>query len=172
MKRVLITFSIIIVFVFGVYGYVWYETYQNTKVFFTHAEENYEKEAYALAIKGGETYNKATGSYEAIGGYEEVLGIWSNPYAIPKPDIYYQAKDKIDSIIYEKLSADEGFALFQQYFQLDNDFLPEILIQSGILYKDSGQEGKAKAIFELAIDAFGMKDHIREQAEQHLQEMK
>ncbi|MDQ0338663.1 tetratricopeptide (TPR) repeat protein [Caldalkalibacillus uzonensis] len=168
MKKVLLVTISVILFASGVYAYVWFETYQNAKKFMEQADANFERGDYGKALKGGEVYDEQEQAYVFTGGYEHVLMLWSSRWAIPKPGIYYEAKEKIDVIIYEKLSADEGFALFQQYFNLNNRHLPEILLQSGRLYIEAGEYEKAKAIFELAIDAFGSREWVREEAEAQL----
>ena len=168
MKKVIITgVTVIISFVF-IYSLVWFESYQNSLAFYDQATENFEDKQYGLALKGGDDFDPEVGEYVYTGGYEQVLAAWSNKWAIPKPSVYFQAEDRINEIIYEKLTADEGFALFQQYFRSSNRHLPEILIQTGKLYMEDGEYSKAEAVFQLAIDAFGRNEGIRIEAEEQL----
>jgi hypothetical protein len=103
-----------------------------------------------------------------IGGYEQVLEIWSDPWAVPKPAMVDDAGKKIRLIIHERLTADEGMALFKQYFRLSNGHLPEILLASGRKYKERGRTEQAREAFLLAIRAFGNRPEIRKQAEAEL----
>ncbi|MCT8137583.1 hypothetical protein H1D32_07385 [Anaerobacillus sp. CMMVII] len=169
MKKVIITvFSVIIGFIF-IYSLVWFESYQNSLGFYDQATESFENGEFGLALKGGDHYDAELREYVYTGGYEQVLVAWANKWAIPKPSVYYKAEEKINEIIYDKLTADEGFALFQQYFRVSNRHLPEILIQTGKLYIENEQYGKAEAVFQLAIDAFGRNETIRVEAQTQLE---
>mgnify|MGYP005841597299 CR=1 FL=1 len=171
MKKVTITFFVVIVSFLLIYSIVWYESYQNSLSFYEQATENFEDENYGLALKGGEVFDEELNGYRFIGGYEQVLAAWSNKWAIPKPSVYYNTEEKISEIINEKMTADQGIAIFQEYFRVSNRHLPEILIQTGKLYKENGEIGKAKEIFKLAIDAFGRNEKIKKQAEEQLSEI-
>jgi len=170
-KKVLLIAIIIFLLIIGVYGYAWFEGYKNSQRFYQQANENYEKGEYNLALKGGEFFDSSTNKYGFIGGYEQVVNTWDNKWAKPKPSFYYDSMDKADDIIYNKLTADEGMAIFQKHFNISNKYLPEILLQTGKLYKENGYNEEAKLVFELVIDAFGMKEDIRDEAEKQLEEL-
>jgi len=169
-KGIVATFSIII-FALLVYALVWYESYQRSNLYLEQANASFAAGDYTTALKGGEVYDQELGSYVFIAGYEHVLAIWSSDWAAPKPASYYQSQAKIDEIIYEKLTADQGIQIFKQYLNLSNDHLPEILIQSGNLYLQERELVKAQQTFELAIKAFGYKTEIRTEAEKKLTEI-
>ncbi|MBO8156959.1 MAG: hypothetical protein H0Z32_10905 [Bacillaceae bacterium] len=172
MKKMLISSISVLLFIVAVYSYVWFETYQKSNIFFEQANNSFQEKDYGLALKGGEIYSEEKQDYVTIGGYEDVLNAWSSQWAIPKPSIYKEAKQKINKIIYEKLSPSDGIAIFQEYFRLDNDHLPEILLQTGKLYKAQGETEKAIEIFELVIKAFGMNESAKRKAENQLNELK
>jgi tetratricopeptide (TPR) repeat protein len=169
-KYLLITFGILL-FVTGVYASVWYESYQRSKTFFDQASQSFANGDYGRALKGGESFDENTQSYKFVGGYEQVVGIWTNRWAVPKPGIYREAEAKIHDILYEKLTADQGLVIFKKYLNLSNAHLPEILIQSGKLYKQKGEIEKAREIFQLAIEAFGMDENIKREAERQLHDL-
>lgn len=171
MKKYLVITMSILLFVTGVYASVWYESYQRSKTFFDQASQSFANGDYGMAIKGGDFFDKDTQSYKFVGGYEQVLGNWSNRWAIPKPGIYREAQAKIHDIIYEKLTADQGLLIFKKYLNLSNEHLPEILIQTGKLYKQNGEVEKAREIFQLAIEAFGMDENIKKEAERQLHDL-
>lgn len=170
-KKIFLIAIIVILFIIGVYSLAWYEGYKNSRVFYQQANENYEKGEYNIALKGGEYFNSSTNEYMFIGGYEQVVNIWDNKWAKPKPSFYYDSKDKADDIIYNRLTAEEGMAIFQKYFNISNKYLPEILLQTGKLYKENGYNEEAKLVFELVIDAFGMNEDIRVEAENQLKDL-
>lgn len=167
-KFIIATISIIVGFIL-IYSLVWYETYQNSLNFYEQSTDNFEAGDYGLALKGGEEYDQELGAYAYTGGYEQVLAAWSNKWAIPKPSLYQKAEEKINEIIYEKLTAEEAYFIFQEHFRSSNRHLPEILIQSGKLYSENGEYSKAEEIFELAIKAFGRNEAIKKAAEEQLE---
>jgi len=149
-----------------VYGYVWFGSYQLANKYYDQAESSMGKGNYGIALKGDDIFNKTSGKYEYIGGYEQVLNIWKNGYAWPKPPVYAKAKDKIDTIINDKLTPEEGVQLVQQYMRQSNGFLPEILAASTQKLIDQGRMDEAKDVYAMLTDAFGSEPGIQKQIEE------
>jgi len=156
----------------GVYAWVWWESFERSKEYFEQAAR-YEQEGRLMeALKGEEFFDEERNRYEMRGGYEHVIAIWSDPWALPKPPLVGEAKQRMDRIIHEKLSPEEGLAIFQKYFRLSNQNLPQILLASGRKWKERKETDKAKEVFQLAMQAFGHHAAIRQEIEKELESLK
>jgi hypothetical protein len=164
-KRTLAVLAIIIGIAL-IYGYVWLDSYQNSKTFFSQAENSLSKQNFGVAIKGDEAYSEKTGKYEYIGGYEQIVKIWGNSWAWPKPAIYKDAKAQIDFIIRNELTPEQGLALVQMYIGQSNGYLPEILIESSRKLIDQGRANDAKDLLAYLIEAFGSDPDIKRRADE------
>lgn len=165
MKKVYAVIGIIVGIAL-IYGYVWLESYQNSKTFYAQAENSLSKQNFCVAIKGDEAYSEQSGKYEYIGGYEQVISIWKNTWAWPKPSIYKDAETQINSIISKQLTPEQGLALVQMYIGQSNGYLPQILIESTKKLIDQGRSADANELITYLTEAFGSDPEVKKQADE------
>ncbi|WP_105614865.1 hypothetical protein [Vallitalea okinawensis] len=154
LKQQLRLVLIILGFIIVSYSWVWLQSYNRSKEYYEMAMSNFEKGDYIVAIKGKRVLKEDESGYIYQGGLQQALEIWDSPYAIPKPNIYLEAELQIDHIINEKIDLGMGKDAFKSYFQLDNRYLPEILIRVGELYEEQNEMNKAIEIYTIVKDAF------------------
>ncbi|EOD01198.1 tetratricopeptide repeat protein [Caldisalinibacter kiritimatiensis] len=154
------------------YTWVWVQCYIATQNYYRNAMDNLNKGKYITALKGDRVLSEDNSKYVFIGGFQQVVEIWENPCAVPKPKLYTQAKEKISSIIKEKIDIHTGEEAFQTYINLDNRYLPEILLHVGDLYLRKGDKKSAKETYTVVKDAFAFNQEAVKSAEEKLNRIK
>jgi hypothetical protein len=164
-KKIYSSLGVVIVIIL-IYGYVWFDSYQNSKTFFAQAETSLVNKNFGVAIKGDEAYSEKSGKYEYIGGFDQVVSVWKNPWAWPKPAIYSDAKERIHSIIKNDLTPEQGVALVQMYIGQSNEYLPEILIESTRKLIGLKRDNDANDLITYLVEAFGSNPDIKKEADE------
>ena len=150
------------------YIYVWVEMYSRTSRYYEHAMELLNAKDYALAIKGQQVFDAQENAYIYKGGFQQIVIAWEHPFALPRPKMYRNAKDKIHEIITMKISAEEGMEIFKMYFRLDNRYLGEILLRVGDIYREQQNIEKAKEIYSLITEIFTLDETLSQTARERL----
>ncbi|GGE03913.1 hypothetical protein GCM10011571_01040 [Marinithermofilum abyssi] len=153
-----------------IYGWVWLEMYRTSQVYFDMAMASYEKGEYGSALKGMEMVGE-DGQTELNGGFQQVVDAWREPYAWPRPAIYSEAQKKADTIIEEKLTIEEGEALFKSYFNRDNTYLSRIMLRVGEMYEERRDFRGAKETYKLVTEAFAMDKDVSGTAKARLSKL-
>lgn len=165
-------FTLIILVILITYTWVWVQCYVASKSYYRNAMDNLNNGKYITALKGDRVLSEDNSKYVFIGGFQQVVEIWENPYAVPKPKLYTEAKEKITFIIKEKIDIQAGEEAFQTYINLDNRYLPEILLHVGDLYLQKGDKKSAKEIYTVVKDAFAFNQNAIKLAEEKLSRLK
>ncbi|PTM59644.1 hypothetical protein [Desmospora activa] len=171
MKKGLLFTAAVIGLVGLIYAWVWVEVYQTSQFYYEMATDNYRKGDYGAALKGVETEN-ANGETAFLGGYQQVIDAWDQPYAWPRPSFVEDARGMVDQIINEKLTIAEGEALFQAYFNRDNRYLGRIMLRVGELYEQQQDVDAAIETYEVVRQAFANDDGLIKTASQRLSALK
>lgn len=168
LKRRLTVLAVILGIIILSYGWVWLEFYHVSHNYYNKAMENFEKGDYIIALKGDQVLTEDQSRYVFEGGFQQVISIWSSPYAVPKPGLYHQSQQMIETIIDEKMSIEMCKEAFQKYFRLDNKYLGEILIRLGDLYVAQNNKAKARETYIIVKEAFARDTLLLKQAEERL----
>ena len=161
-------FLIILAVIFLSYGWVWFESYHMFKQYYKQAMQNYDNGEYIIALKGDQVLSEDQTRYIFEGGFQQAMDIWSSPYALPKPKLYWDTQEKIRTIIDEKIDIEMGKEAFKKYFQLDNKYLGDILLRMGDLYIQQGNTNKAEETYTIVKDAFARDVELLTKAEERL----
>jgi tetratricopeptide (TPR) repeat protein len=151
-KKWMIISSAVVIFVLVVYGWGWIQSYTMSERYFQQANANMKAGNYAIALKGTPSTN---GDTDYQGGYEQVVNMWSGPWSFPRPSIYWEAEHQIQDIIQNKLTISDAQDIIQTYLNLDNEYLPEIMLQIGDESLKNGDIDTAREAYNQVIQVFG-----------------
>jgi tetratricopeptide (TPR) repeat protein len=152
--------TLFLLVVIGTYFAAWWQLYDTSKEYYKSAMQFYQNDDFMSALKGKRTITETDSGYMFKAGFEQVVNIFKSKYAYPKPKIYYDAKEKVEEVIYKKMSPDVGLEIYNKYFKLDNIYLGEILLQVGNIYEKEGNITKAINTYELAKESFPLNEKI------------
>ena len=168
MKRMMIIVSVVAIFCLIMYGWVWVSSYQMSKHYYAQAQHNIQKQKYGLALKGTPSTN---GGSHYQGGLEQVVNCWSSPWSYPKPGFYHSAKKQLNDMIHSKLSLSDSENILHTYLNLDNQYLPEILLAVGEKSEKKGDTSTAKQAFQSVISMFKQNKSAVNKAKTHLKKL-
>lgn len=170
-RRILGIIVCVIAVVAGIYAYTWVSAYVRARASFAAAEADAAAGDIAAALKGGSEFNPATNAYVRKGGYQLVVEIWKSPWAIPKPRVYRDARDAIDTTIQTKMSARQGLAIVKQYARLNRRYLDKILLRVADLLGADGDSADARSACREAAQLFPQDDALKARVETCLQRL-
>lgn len=168
MKRMVIIVSVIAIFCLIMYGWVWISSYQMSKHYYAQAQHNIQKQNYSLALKGTPSTN---GGAHYQGGLEQVVDCWSSFWAYPKPRFYQSAKKQLNTVIHSKLSLSDSENILHTYLNLDNQYLPQILLAVGEKSEKKGDISTAKQAYQSVISMFKQNKAAVNKAKKHLKKL-
>lgn len=151
MTRMVRITSAIAVFIAIIYVVAWAQVYRMSQRYYAQAEVNLKVGNYALAIKGTPSVN---GETDYQGGLEQVVNMWSNAWARPRPSVYGQADTQLNTLIQTKLSSQDVQNIFQTYLGLDNQYLAQIMLASADRSAKHGDIAGAKQDYNTVIEVF------------------
>lgn len=165
-KRLLIALAVIALLV-AFYAVTWFRIYNMTAGYFAEAEASFESGKYALALKGGNDF--ATGDF--TGAYQQVVEAWEGGLALPKPQIFLDARQREQTILQEKLSVKDIDAMVKKYLKIDKRYLDAALLRKAELLLADGKTSKAIEAYESAVQVFPMNKELAQQVEAKLAEL-
>ena len=170
--RVLWIILVLVVLFGGAYALAWYNANQLTTRFMRDANAQYDKGNYMDALVGGEEFNQQSNDYVKIGGYFDVLKIWSSRFSWPRPPAYQQAQKRAQDIIYKRLTVAEA----EQYIQSNigrraPPFFGEIYLRLGELYEQEGDTADAIDVYQSMESLFPNRPDLIQQAQAHLKRL-
>lgn len=145
---------LILLIIILTYGTAWGQMYMDSKRYYSDAMESYNRKDYAVAIKGKKVENENSDGYVYKGGFQQAADIWTSAYAIPKPKVYYDSKDKINEIINNHINIKNGTDMFNKYFKIDKGYLNQVMLRVVDLYIKDGDKDSAKETLDLIKEAF------------------
>lgn len=143
----------IIVTIF-IYGVAWIQMYINSIKYFKDAMESYNNKDYIMAIKGKKVEKDDGTGYIFKGGFQQVVDIWSNSYAVPKPNVYKDSIGMINEIVDKNIDIKTGTEMFNRYFKIDKEYLNIVMLKVADLYIEGNDLEGAKETLELIKEAF------------------
>lgn len=154
MKKKFKIIILLLLIIILTYGTAWGQMYRDSKKYYRDAMESYNRKNYAVAIKGQKVEDENSDGYVYKGGFQQAADIWSSAYAIPKPKVYFDSKEKINEIINNHIDIKTGTDMFNKYFKIDKGYLNQVMLRVVDLYiKDDDKDG-AKETLELIKEAF------------------
>jgi hypothetical protein len=171
MKKARNIILILISVVLLTYAAAWLQFYFRSVKYYNQAVSSIEKGDWIDGLKGKLALKEDRSGYEFQGGLQQVIGIWSSKYALPRPEIFYRAEELKDSILNEKVDIKSGEAAFQKYFRMDNKYLPEIALKLGDLYLEEGDKDSAKEWYSVVVEAFSNEPYAAEAAKERLSKL-
>ena len=138
----------------GTYVLAWWDARRLTSSYIEDANRSYVEGRYLDALVGYETFDQEKREYAPRGGYLQIDRIWSNRYAQPAPDEVRQAQDRIDDIIYSRLTLEDAEQFVQENIGRSNPAMGLIYLRLGELYEEAGELRDAEDIYESIPDLF------------------
>jgi len=158
----------ILLLIVGTYAFAWLRAYRLSVRFMENARESFSAQEYLNALTGYETFDEAQGRYVYRGGYAQVVRIWEDPYAWPKPAAVGEARARVDEIINQRLSLEEAETFIQENIGQANPYLGRIYLRTGELYEEEGDPDTAAEVFEEVAELFPNNPELIARAEENL----
>lgn len=147
-------FISIIIVTISIYGVAWIQMYINSIKYFKDAMESYNNKDYVMAIKGKKIEKDDGTGYVFKGGFQQVVDIWSDSFAVPKPGVYKKSLDMINEIVDKNIDIRTGTEMFNRYFKIDKEYLNIVMLKVADLYIEANDIKGAKEILEIIKEAF------------------
>jgi tetratricopeptide (TPR) repeat protein len=158
---------VVALFVTG-YGLAWNEASTLSARYLTEAESSYARGAYLDAITGYEETIAGNSQRIERGGYAQVLAIWRDPAALPRPAYLAQAEARIDDIIDQHLTIADGERFVLENAGLSNPYFGDVYLRLGELYEEAGDRPTAIEIYRDVISSFRQRQDLVADAQAHL----
>lgn len=151
-------------------GYVlsWFRAYSLSRQFLEDAEAAYARGDYLDSFMGYEEIQPATGQRLEFGGYYDIVHMWRDEYAWPKPSLVEIAEGCIEEVIASDLTIPDGELFVQENIGLNNPYFADVYLRLGELYEESGDKRTASEIYRDVIKLFPEREDIIARAEEHL----
>ncbi len=163
-KRLLfVALAVAGLFIIG-YLLAWIDSSSLAGEFYASAEAAYQEGRYLDALTGYDVIDPATKERTAHGGYFQITRLWGNNGALPKPANYDRAVERINDIIYHKLDISTAEAFIQRYTGRSHPFFPDVYLQLGRLYEQSGDQATAIEIYKECARLFPNRADITQAA--------
>lgn len=160
----LVLVGAILLFV-GMYAFAWFQANRLSSRFAAEAEASYSAGNYMEALVGSEDFDKARNEYVTRGGYVQVERIWSNRYSWPIASQVAVARQRIDEIVSQRLTAAEAEDYIRTNTGKPAPYFGEIYVRLGELYAQEGAPRDARDIFESVPKLFPNRPDLIERAQ-------
>ena len=150
------------------YGLAWYNAYNLTRTYLGDAAATFEEGDYVASLDGYEEFDETAQRDVFRGGYAQVVNIWNNPYALPKPAEVAVAQARIEEVINERLTLEDAERFVQRNSGRGHPYLGRIYLRMGELYEAEGDTRTAEDIYEEVIEFFPQEAALIERAQTHL----
>jgi tetratricopeptide (TPR) repeat protein len=163
---------IVVLIVIGVFAatYIagWIQSYQLAERYFHDAESAYAEGKYLDALTGYEEFDPEQDKYIQRGGYQHVERIWSHPNAWPRPEVYEQARARIQDIISQRITIAMAETFVQANIGKSNPYLGDVYLRLGELYETDGDRRSAIEIYREIAELFPDRSDLIDRANDHL----
>ena len=166
-RLLLIVLAVVILFAFT-YALAWYNSSRLGKEFFQDAEVSYSDGRYLDALVGYDEVNKQANTRIPRGGYYQTTRLWASNFALPKPDFYAVASERIQTIMQDKLDINSAEEFIQRYTGRNHPLFPDIYLRLGQLYEASGDNSSAIEIYRDCATLFPDRPDITQAAKENL----
>jgi tetratricopeptide (TPR) repeat protein len=156
---------------FITYLVAWWDAYRLSVTYLKDADAAYQEGQYLYALLGYQEFDRAKGEYVDYGGYIQVQRIWEDTYAFPEPGEVRRANQRIDEIIYTRLTLEEAEQFVQENIGRYNPYMGLIYLRLGELYEAEGQFRDAQDIYESFPDLFPDDQELIERARADLENL-
>jgi tetratricopeptide (TPR) repeat protein len=153
------------------YALAWWDAYRLTVTYLEDADTSYDEARYLDALLGYEEFDDAEHDYVERGGYIQVRGIWENAYARPVPDQVRRAEERIDEIVYDRLTVEDAEQFVQANIGRNNPYMGLIYLRLGELYEADGRARDAEDIYESFPNLFPNEHELIERARADLERL-
>ncbi len=169
LNRPLLLVALIVAAFALTYAYAWSRAQALGATYLKDVDASYNAGKYIEALVGYDQFDPKTNKYITHGGYMQVEKIWGDPYAQPKPAGVERASQRINDIIYHKMTLDEAQQFVQANTGKNNPYFGIIYLRLGELYQQKGDVKDAKDVYSTIPDSFPNDPQLVAQAKQHLQ---
>jgi tetratricopeptide (TPR) repeat protein len=170
-SRAAILLGAAVILFLATYVLAWWDALRLTSSYIDDANRSYQEGRYLDALVGYETFDQEKREYVPRGGYLQIDRIWSNRYALPAPDEVRQAQDRIDDIIYSRLTLEDAEQFVQENIGRSNPAMGLIYLRLGELYEEAGELRDAREIYESIPDLFPHDAELIERARVDLERL-
>ena len=154
LSRSLLYFLVFLGVLVTLYGAAYFRMLQVSEKYWIQGSMSFSQGNFAWALKGARKTKSDGSGYEFWGGFQQVVEIWSSPFAWPRPDLYGRAQEQIRVLIEQKLDAESGLAIFQKYYQKDKRYLDAVLSRVATLDVQAGRLDEARKVLQTLIEYF------------------
>ena len=149
----------------------WLSAYNLAQSYLVDADASFADGEYLEALTGYDEFDDALGRNVFRGGYQQVVNIWSSPYAQPVPEAITPARSRIDEIINQHITIDDAEGFVQRNVGRSNPFLGRIFLRLGELYEAEGDVDDAMDIYEEVAELFPREPDLIARAAEHLKRL-
>jgi hypothetical protein len=168
-SRLWLALPVVILFFAAMYAFAWFQASRLSARFAADADASYQQGEYLQALVGSEEFDEARNEYVTRGGYVQVERIWSHPNSWPIAPQVAAARERIDEIIGQHLTAEEAEDYIRANTGKPAPYFGEIYVRLGELYAQEGADRDAREIFESVPQLFGNRPDLVERAQNGLQ---
>ncbi|MDR9826994.1 hypothetical protein RCJ22_15395 [Vibrio sp. FNV 38] len=120
--KTLLKMGVLVCFVATAFTMAWFKSYNMSLDYFNHAESMRNNGDYVTALKGMNKLElRRTDAY--LGGYQQVIETWEETRYAPRPDFFFEAKERVNNI-FVHLSTEELLNFIEIYVELDMRYVP------------------------------------------------
>lgn len=150
------------------YVIAWAQASRLTTSYWRDAEAAYARGEYLEALTGYRKFDSLQNKYVQRGGYQQVESIWSHPNAWPRPEVYAQARTRIQEIITQRMTITMAEAYVQAHIGKSNPYLGDVYLRLGELYEVGGDPRSAIEVYREIADLFSARSDLIDRANGHL----
>lgn len=165
----ILTAAVILILIGTVYAVTWLQIRNQSVVFYEHVKRSMETGNFGAALKGEEL--AVNDSRIFMGGLQHIMETWKSPTAWPKPRVYEHSRALYRTLLYEKMTADDGIAIFRQYFQLDLQYLDDVLLRTGDLFLEEGNPAQALDTYRTVREIFTLDEELQKTVEERIEKV-
>jgi len=163
----LIALAVTAVFV-ATYALAWWDAQRLTTTYTADANASFEAGNYLEALVGYEEFDEESNEFVHYGGYADIERIWRGKYARPVPASVPSAKVRIDEIINERLTIEQGEQFVLNNIGRANPYLGIVYLRLGELYEADGDLVSAEDIYREILGSFRNQPDLVDRAQANL----
>lgn len=155
----------------AMYAFAWFQANRLSTRFAADADASYAAGNYLDALVGSEEFDQARNAYVTRGGYVQVERIWSDRYSWPRPAQEVRARERVNEIVNQHLTAKEAEDYIQANTGKPAPYFGEIYVRLGELYAQEGSARDAREIFESVPQLFPNRPDLIKRAQAGLAQL-
>lgn len=161
--------ALVVTAVFAItYALAWWDAQRLTTTYTADANASFEAGNYLEALVGYEEFDEESNEFVHYGGYADIERIWNGKYARPVPASVPSAKVRIDEIINERLTIEQGEQFVLNNIGRANPYLGIVYLRLGELYEADGDMVAAEDIYREILGSFRNQPDLVDRAQANL----